>query len=96
MTSGILPVRRSIGVRPENLSLAKDGLALLHGKVAVAENLGELITAYLDVGQAEPVIVKLPGDADVQVGQELALSAEPARIHVFDQAGRRVPSPNER
>ena len=85
----------TVGVRPENLTLAKGGAALLRGKVTVAENLGELITAYLDIGRLDPVIVKLPGDADIEIGQELALSAEPARIHVFDKVGQRIPSPHD-
>ncbi|MDE1995429.1 MAG: sn-glycerol-3-phosphate ABC transporter ATP-binding protein UgpC [Rhizobiaceae bacterium] len=82
----------TIGIRPENLTLAEGANALLRGTVTVAENLGELITAYVDTGRGEPVIVKLPGDMDIHIGQTIALSAQPARLHLFNREGLRQQS----
>jgi ABC-type sugar transport system ATPase subunit len=79
----------TLGVRPENLTLAEEGSALMRGQVSVVENLGELITAYVDIGQESPVIVKLPGDAPVALGQQLALAARPEKLHLFDGSGKR-------
>ena len=78
-----------LGIRPENLSVAEGGAALVRGKVAVVENLGELITAYVDIGNADPVIVKVPGDADIRIDQTIALAANSARLHIFDGDGPR-------
>ena len=59
----------------------------LRGKVAMVENLGELIIGYVDIGVSDPLIVKLPGSSLVRPGDDIALSADPARLHVFDAAG---------
>jgi alpha-glucoside transport system ATP-binding protein len=80
----------TLGVRPEDLQVAADGPALLRGTIEVVENLGELTFAYIAVAGGEPLLVKLPGDAEVQKGGTIALAAPPGRIHLFDAAGRAV------
>jgi alpha-glucoside transport system ATP-binding protein len=77
----------TLGVRPEDLMLHVKGPVLLRGKVAMVENLGELIIGYVDIGASDPLIVKLPGSSLVRPGDDIALSADPARLHVFDAAG---------
>ena len=77
----------TLGVRPEDLMLHAKGPVLLRGKVAMVENLGELIIGYVDIGVSDPLIVKLPGSSLVRPGDDIALSADPARLHVFDAAG---------
>jgi alpha-glucoside transport system ATP-binding protein len=52
------------------------------------ENLGELVMAYVDLGGGEPLIVKLPGTSAAKAGDEIALSADPKTLHLFDEAGR--------
>jgi alpha-glucoside transport system ATP-binding protein len=79
----------TIGVRPEDLVPSTGDRSLLRGTVTVVENLGELITAYLDVG-GDQAIVKLPGDMSIAVGAELALSPKGERFHLFDAAGFRI------
>jgi ABC-type sugar transport system ATPase subunit len=89
----ILPARAgaaTLGVRPEDLGLHAQGPVLLKGRVAIVENLGELVMAYVDIGDSEPLIVKLPGSSAVKAGDEIAVSADPARLHLFDAAGLRL------
>jgi ABC-type sugar transport system ATPase subunit len=83
------PVAVTLGVRPEDIVLA-DGAALLRGTVSIIENLGELVMAYVDIGGAEPLIVKLPGTSMVKAGDAIALAADPARLHFFDADGRAI------
>lgn len=77
----------SIGVRPEDLQLVKPSDAIIKGKVEALENLGELKMAYCQIGEAEPLIVKLPGDSAVARGDEIALGAVVQKIHMFDTNG---------
>jgi alpha-glucoside transport system ATP-binding protein len=87
----VLPPRSgavTLGVRPEDLALHSAGPVLLRGRVSIVENLGELVMAYVDLGGGEPLIVKLPGASAVKAGDEIALSADAARIHLFNAEGR--------
>jgi ABC-type sugar transport system ATPase subunit len=77
----------TLGVRPEDLVLTA-GPALVRGTASIIENLGELAIAYIDVGAAEPLIVKLPGDSRVRQGDAIALTAPQARLHLFGADGK--------
>ena len=89
----VLPPRvgaTSLGVRPEDLTLHNAWPVLLRGQVSIVENLGELVMAYVDLNATGPLIVKLPGNSQVKAGEQIALSADPARLHLFDAAGLRL------
>ncbi|MDB5585561.1 MAG: malK 2 [Devosia sp.] len=75
-----------LGVRPEDLVLTT-GPALVRCTASIIENLGELAIAYVDVGGAEPLIVKLPGDSALRQGDTVALSAPQSRLHLFGADG---------
>jgi alpha-glucoside transport system ATP-binding protein len=77
----------SLGVRPEDLSLA-DGEALLEGTVSLVESLGEVTLLYIDAGNGgEPVIAKLPGTREFRRGETVRLAAAPRKLHLFDAQG---------
>jgi multiple sugar transport system ATP-binding protein/alpha-glucoside transport system ATP-binding protein len=79
----------SLGVRPEDLELATTGDALLEGTIDYVEQLGEVQLAYVDAGRGgEPLVVKLPGDAELKRGATIRLSARPQDLHLFDAEGR--------
>ncbi len=73
----------NIGVRPEDLVItAKEHL--FKSKVLIVEALGEVTLLYLETAAGtERVVAKIPGINDGLRGQEVALSADPARVHIF-------------
>ncbi|MEM6464747.1 MAG: ATP-binding cassette domain-containing protein, partial [Pseudomonadota bacterium] len=76
------------GVRPEDLRLANGEGGILHGSVSMTESLGEVTLAYMDgTGSQDPMTVKLPGNQDIRRGQPLSLSADAAKLHLFNDAG---------
>ena len=78
------------GVRPEHLSLADSGSALLVGDVEIVENLGETILAYLSNPFGTQFTAKLPDTEVVRKGMTLAFQADPSRLHWFNEEGNRV------
>ncbi|MDA5556936.1 ABC transporter ATP-binding protein [Shimia sp. MMG029] len=73
----------NIGVRPEDL-VTTDGPALFTGKVNITEALGEVTLLYFQPqGGADPIIGKLQGIHPDLKGQQVALTADPSKIHVF-------------
>lgn len=78
----------TIGVRPEDLydtaehlELYKDSKA--KAKVAVRENLGAEIYLYTDFNGAQ-LTARVDPESKTQVGDEVELSFNPVKIHVFD------------
>jgi alpha-glucoside transport system ATP-binding protein len=79
----------SFGVRPEDLSLATGADWLLEGRISIVEALGEVTLLYIESKSGEePFIAKLPGISDVRKGEVVRLSADPAKLHLFDADGQ--------
>ena len=80
----------SFGVRPEDLRVAGEADEVLFaGKVDYIEQLGEVQLLYVEIGRdGEPLVAKLPGNADIRRGAEVRLSASPGDLHIFDAEGR--------
>jgi ABC-type sugar transport system ATPase subunit len=78
----------SFGVRPEDLSIANGSEYLFEGVVDYVEQLGEVQLIYLDIGRSdEPLVTKLPGNAMVERGARLKLTADAGDLHIFDGNG---------
>ena len=78
----------TLGVRPENLSLANgSGQPLFHGRIDIVENLGELSLLYVDCGYKEPIIAKIEGSVQLKRGTDITLAAPAEALHVFNDAG---------
>ena len=73
----------SLGVRPEDLSLAEGRSALIRGTVLVVERLGEVTLVHVQIDDNAIVIAKLPGDMAPRRGETLALSSRAEKLHVF-------------
>jgi ABC-type sugar transport system ATPase subunit len=85
-------MKGTLGVRPENLSLANGGAQpLFHGRIDILEHLGELTLLYVDCGYGEPIIAKLEGYVELKRGSDVALAAPPEVLHVFDDKGHAFP-----
>jgi ABC-type sugar transport system ATPase subunit len=79
----------SFGVRPEDLRLATGDNVLFEGRVDYVEQLGEVQLVYIDIGRADvPLVVKLPGHADVKRDAVLKVDADPGTLHIFNAEGR--------
>ncbi|MDQ0457023.1 ABC transporter ATP-binding protein [Rhizobium paknamense] len=79
----------SLGVRPEDLTIATGEEFLFEGTVTLVEALGEVTLLYVEGPlEGEPVVVKLPGIADVQKGARLRFAAAAGKLHLFDGEGR--------
>ncbi|HTV69692.1 MAG TPA: sn-glycerol-3-phosphate ABC transporter ATP-binding protein UgpC [Rhizobiaceae bacterium] len=79
----------SFGVRPEDLAIATGGEHLFEGPIDYIEQLGEVQLVYVDIGRPEAMLTaKLPGNAEIERGQVLKLTASPADLHIFDSDGR--------
>ncbi|SPJ25927.1 ABC transporter ATP-binding protein [Palleronia abyssalis] len=81
-----------IGVRPEDFVAAEEGDYIFEGKVDITEALGEVTLLYFETGEASmeemekgdaAVIAKLQGVHQNLRGQEVRLTAEPSKVHVF-------------
>lgn len=86
--SGAVGQRGTLGVRPENLSLAEGSEPIFTGRVDIVEHLGELTLLYVDCGYEEPIIAKLEGNVRVARNSQVALAADPGSLHVFGADGR--------
>ena len=78
----------TLGIRGEHMDIKSDGL--WEGTVIHTENLGADSYVYLDMGQEEPVVVRLDGAAAYQSGTVLKVSPQDERIHRFDAAGKPI------
>ncbi len=75
----------NVGVRPEHLAPADHG-CIFKGTVDITEALGEVTLLYFEpIGDAEPVIAKLPGVHDGLRGTVVGLSADPENVHLFHE-----------
>ncbi|HMM63213.1 MAG TPA: sn-glycerol-3-phosphate ABC transporter ATP-binding protein UgpC [Mesorhizobium sp.] len=79
----------AFGVRPEDLAIATGADHLFEGRVDYIEQLGEVQLVYVDIGRdGEPLVAKLPGNAEVTRGTVLRLAADAQDLHIFDGEGR--------
>ena len=84
----------AFGVRPEDLAIATGADHLFEGRVDYIEQLGEVQLVYVDIGRdGEPLVAKLPGNAEVTRGTVLRLAADAQDLHIFDGEGRSFAHP---
>lgn len=80
-----------VGIRPENFEIAAESApaepATLTGEVTLCEHLGELTVVHLVLPDGATLVAKLPGDTQVNTGDQLSLVVKPSRCHLFDASG---------
>ncbi len=79
----------SIGIRPEDLLQTTRVQPLLQGVVDLCERLGAVRITDIRLRPGPVVVAELPGNAAVAVANAIALVADPARLHRFDDQGQR-------
>ncbi len=73
-----------VGVRPEDFVETDGSDYVFEGRVDILEALGEVTLLYFEkVGEADPVIAKLPGIHAELRGHDVRLTAAPDKVHVF-------------
>lgn len=78
-----------VGVRPEHildrrLNGSLPASAMIRAVVDVIEMLGNEQYVYLNVGDDEPVVARMPADIHLIRGEPVELVIPPGRLHFFD------------
>jgi multiple sugar transport system ATP-binding protein len=76
----------AIGIRPEHLLVARDK-GTWRGLVQVAEHLGSDTFVYVNVEGLGLLTVRAEGEEELDPGNVVWVSPDPARIYRFDKAG---------
>ena len=79
----------TVGIRPEDLSVAAPGEAPFHGAAELVEALGESHRLHVQQDGA-PVIVRLAGDPAVREAEIVHLDPDLSKVHRFTAAGLRL------
>ena len=79
----------TLGVRSEHLEIAgadgaDNGVAC---RVQWVEQLGDTTFAYLDTPDGQKLVLRLPGETPMRVGDALFVRVPPQRAHLFDEQG---------
>jgi ABC-type sugar transport system ATPase subunit len=83
----------ALGLRPEEITLAAPEQGWLAGETLLVEHLGSDVFAQVQVpGLAEPVMVRLPGQAPLRRGERVGLCFAAAEAHLFGPDGARLPA----
>ena len=87
-----LPDHVLVGVRPEDVESAGDGIQL-PATITTTELLGADQLVRFDVGSRDELIARLHPSVPAEPGSQLTVSCPPGSIHVFDaDSGTRLPA----
>jgi multiple sugar transport system ATP-binding protein len=79
--------RVSLGVRPEVLDSRGKGDAVLEGRAAAVERLGNETYVYLEVPGSDEFAVHAAGDVAVEPGDAMKVGIPASACHLFDATG---------
>jgi len=83
--AGLMGAKVRLGIRPEDL-VPTDGAAIYRGKVAITEALGEVTLLYFEAQEGgAQLVAKLPGIHSDLRHKQVALSADPTKVHLFHE-----------
>ncbi|MCG5478090.1 ABC transporter ATP-binding protein [Sinorhizobium alkalisoli] len=86
--AGINGSEHALGIRAEAVKLAHGGTATTTGKVDVIERLGDRTLLYARLKDGSAIVAEDIGNSRIAIGDEIALTLDGARTHLFDAAGR--------
>jgi multiple sugar transport system ATP-binding protein len=88
------PSVTTLGIRPEDVVVNGDD-RLAEATVSVFENVGAYNIVYLDVpGLAEDLVAQVPPAQHLPPGDQVTVSLDVDRVHLFDEVGNAVRSPD--
>jgi ABC-type sugar transport system ATPase subunit len=79
-----------LGVRPEHVGLCAVDQGVGNADVLVVEPRGSETVVHLNVG-GQPLVARLPGLVDAQLGTRVGVKVDRRQLHLFDAAGVRIP-----
>ncbi len=79
-----------MGIRPEHISVVKDGQGECDGTVDVIEYLGADTFVLFNCGAAGQINVRISGESELKVGETVGLSFDADRTVFFDSDGERA------
>ncbi len=82
---------RSVGFRPEDTRLAREGDGRWTGAVVLVEPLGADTLVHLTLDGGESVVCRLREGEPPELGRRVGVQAPPERLHHFDASGERLP-----
>ncbi|MBA5778252.1 sn-glycerol-3-phosphate ABC transporter ATP-binding protein UgpC [Stappia sp. F7233] len=81
----------TLGIRPQHLRLAGNSdPASFHATVTLVEALGAETVVHTQVAGGEKMLAVLPGQAELERGETIALTFDPANLHAFGENGMRL------
>ena len=88
--------KMTLGVRPEHLSLATPGAVnSISAPLFANENMGPESLVTVDRGEGARVTARIFTDDHLDVADHVSLSFSAEHVHLFDHAGRRIPTAGE-
>lgn len=78
----------TVGLRPEHIIVDPEGS--IAGRTEIVEHLGDETIAYVAIGAAELLTVKLPSTAKVESGEALNFSLHGHSASLFDETGQAI------
>jgi multiple sugar transport system ATP-binding protein len=80
----------TIGMRSEHLELVADGQGQWSGKVVHFEDLGSDNYVFVDVGGAEPLIVRQAGKSRIALNTVVHVRVRDGLMYKFDKNGKPI------
>ena len=77
-----------LGIRPEHLQICDPSQALLQGVIHHAEHLGVETIGYVKTAEAGEILIRVGGEVRIAVGERLAMTADPGKLHRFSDGKR--------
>ena len=87
--AAVAQVEAVLGLRPEGMLPVPSGSPGLPVQISLVEPLGSDTLVHFRLGGAD-YVARVPPDTRPRVGERLTLSADPAKMHLFDAADGRV------
>jgi multiple sugar transport system ATP-binding protein len=78
----------TLGARSEHINVVESGP--WSGEVLHVEDLGSDHFLFVEIGSDEPVIVRRPGKANIEVGAKVSLAPQAGHVYRFDADGKPV------
>ncbi len=87
LLEGLPPGQLQLGLRPENVHVARGGEASTAAKVELLERLGERTLVYARLKDGQAITAEDEGYSRVQVGETIGLRIDGGSAHLFDSDG---------